>query len=248
MRLPEGIEPLCQAFVDGLKTVLGEKLYRVVLYGALAFPETTSTLDVDGHVVVTEPLTEREKAGVRELNVDLARDHTLPGGDMDIYYLLFNDTRGCAPPVHQLDPGIVDVSWALHRAHIRAGRCFVLYGSDPSQEYPAPTWEELEAALRGELDYVERHLTDYPAYCVLNLCRLVYSYETRDVVVSKAGAAAWARQRFPDWQTLIEAPQRFYAGKATTEDEALMRPEMPSLLNFALERIRNAQGGLQPVK
>jgi hypothetical protein len=160
---------------------------------------------------------------------------------MDIYYLLLADTRGSAPPVHQLGSGMVDSSWALHRAHIRAGRCFVLYGPDPSQDYSAPTWEALEAALRGELDYVERHLTDYPAYCTLNLCRLVYSYETRDVVVSKAGAAAWALQAFAEWQPLIETAQRFYAGQATAQDEALMRPEMPALLDFALERIRRAE-------
>jgi len=241
MRLPEQIAPLCRSFVDGLKTVLAEKLYRVVLYGALAFPETTSTLDVDGHVVVTEPLTDEEKAGVRQLHVELVRDYTLPGADLDIYYLLLAGTRGSTPPVHQLDPGVVDSSWALHRAHIRAGRCFVLFGPDPKQDYPEPTWGELEVALRGELAFVERHLTDYPAYCTLNLCRLVYSYETRDVVVSKAGAATWAWQAFPEWRPLIEAAERFYARQASAQEEALMRPEMPFLLRFALERIRKGR-------
>jgi hypothetical protein len=238
MNLPERIEPLGQALVDGLKVVLGDKLYRVVLYGALAFPETASTFDIDGHVVVTEPLTEREKAGVRELHAKLVRDYPFAGDDLDIYYLLLLDTRGSTLPVHQLDPGIVDGSWALHRAHIRAGRCFVLYGNDPAKDYPEPTWKELEAALRSELDFVERHFADYPAYCVLNLCRLVYSYQTHDVVVSKAGAAAWARQAFPEWRPLIEAAWRFYAGQASVQDEALLQSGVRSMLRAALEQIR----------
>jgi hypothetical protein len=238
MSLPERIEPLCQALIDGLKAVLEDKLYGVVLYGALAFPETASTGDVDGHVIVREPLTEQEKANLRELHADLARDHPSLGADLDIYYLLLADTRGSAPPAHQLVPGIVDGSWSLHCAHIRAGRCIVLYGPDPTQDYPAPAWEDLEAALRGELAYVERHLADYPAYCALNLCRLVYSYQTRDVVVSKARAAAWAWQAFPEWRSLIDAARRSYAGQATAQDDALLRLGVPSLLRFALEQIR----------
>ncbi|MFC2099382.1 aminoglycoside adenylyltransferase domain-containing protein, partial [Candidatus Bipolaricaulota bacterium] len=59
-------------------------------------------------------------------------------------------------------------------------------------------------ALVGERQYVAKHLSQYPDYCVLNLCRLIYSHRTGDVVVSKFGAAAWAIDAFPEWRGLID--------------------------------------------
>jgi hypothetical protein len=207
----------------------------VVLYGALVFPETTSTGDVDGHVVVADPLTEQDKAGIRRLHAALESKHAPLANDLDLWYLLRKDTEGSAPPQHQLDPGRCDQSWALHRAHIRAGRCLVLYGPDPRKSYPAPTWEEIEAALYGELAYVQRNLDEYPAYCVLNLCRLAYSFCTHDVVISKASAAAWAWEAYPARRPLIEAARRSYAQEATEQDQALLRSEVGAMLRWVVE-------------
>ncbi|GAH04040.1 unnamed protein product, partial [marine sediment metagenome] len=50
-----------------------------------------------------------------------------------------------------------DNSWALHREHILAGRHIILYGPEPKKIYPPATWPEIETALYGELDYVEKH-------------------------------------------------------------------------------------------
>lgn len=69
-------------------------------------------------------------------------------------------------------------------------------------------WPELEAALRGEPAYVEEHFADYPDYCILNLCRLMMSFRTRDVVVSKWQAGDWATQSSPQWTELIERAKR----------------------------------------
>jgi hypothetical protein len=126
----------------------------------------------------------------------------------------------------------------LHRAHIRAGRCIVLHGPDPVQVFPPVSWPELEEALQGELDYVEKHLADYPAYCVLNLCRLIYSFETRDVVVSKYGSARWADDALPAWRPHVAAAKRSYERQATAEDEAFLAVEVGRFFDFAVERIR----------
>ena len=134
-----------------------------------------------------------------------------------------------------------DDAWALHRQHIRAGRHIVLHGPDPIEVYPPATWREVEEALRHELRYVEKHLGDYPDYCILNLCRLVYSYETRDVVVSKAAAAAWARRALPEWKHLIIAAERAYAGRGGAAERELMLAEVGSLFESALARIRTAR-------
>ncbi len=237
MNVPGEIQDLCAAFVEGLDVALGSKLYSVYLYGAVAFPEGGATGDLDLHVLLTEALTDREKTAVDALHARLAQVYPPLGADLDAYYVLLKDAQGTSPPPHQLLPGVVDNSWALHRAHFWAGRCIVLHGPDPRQVVPPATWPELAQALQGEWDYVQRHLADYPAYCVLNLCRLIYSFETRDVVVSKRASAAWGVAALPVWQPLIEAAIREYDGTATPGDQALLKAEVEHFFDLARKRL-----------
>lgn len=242
MDIPHEIRGLCQALVDGLSAVLGDKLYGVYLYGAWAFPESGATGDVDLHVILNNAPDDSEKSALNRLHRALAGDYPQIGEELDAYYLLLEEARRTTPPRHQLLDDVADKSWALHRAHIRAGRCIVLQGPDPRKIYPEASWPELERALQGELDYVAEHLDLYPAYCVLNLCRLIYSFKTRDVVVSKIESARWADRAFPDWQPHIEAAKRSYAGRATAEDRELLKSEVGGFFNFARRRIEEIRG------
>ena len=64
MQPPAYIQELCQAFLHGLRAALGDKLYGVYLYGAVAFPETVHTADIDFHVNLKGPLTEEQHAAL----------------------------------------------------------------------------------------------------------------------------------------------------------------------------------------
>jgi len=169
--------------VDGLKAILGEKLYGAYIYGAAAFPNTVLTRDIDFHVILKSSLTLNEKSQLEKLHESLAQKFPPLGGELDGYYILLKDALLKSPPKSQIWRRATDNSWALHREHILAGRHIILYGPDPKEIYSPTTWPEIKTALYGELDYVKKHLWDYPDYCILNLCRLVYSFETRDVVV-----------------------------------------------------------------
>jgi hypothetical protein len=241
MKPRDEIRDLCTAFLEGLESILGAKLHAVYLYGAVTFPETDYTGDVDFHVIVTEPPTEAERAALLGLHDRLARDFPPLGAELDGYYILLADARRSERPRHLLFSNLVDDSWALHRAHLLAGRCIVLHGPDPKTIYVPPTRSEIEDALRGELDYVEAHLAQYPAYCVLNLCRLMYSHETRDVVTSKAAAASWAMDRFAAWRPLIEAARRSYAREDTAEDRDLLAGSVRASFGFSVAFIERAK-------
>jgi predicted nucleotidyltransferase len=241
-KLSDEVQDLCRAFVEGLDVVLGEKLYGVYLYGAIVFPEGGATGDIDFHVILAETLDEQEKAALRGLHTKLSEDYPPLGGELDGYYILLEEARQTPPPKHQWMEGVVDGAWALHREHILAGRCKVLRGPDPRTIYPETTWVELAEALEKEKEYVEAHLRDYPAYCVLNLCRLMYSHETRDVVISKRASAAWARERYAEWQSHIDAAIRAYDHKETAKDRELLSTEVEDLFEFASERIRETEG------
>jgi hypothetical protein len=237
--LPSEIELLCQALLHGQEGILGDKLAGVYLYGAIVFPEGGATGDIDFHAILAAPPDAAEKSALADLHAGLARDYPPMGAELDGYYILLADALHSARPPHLLVPGVYDNSWALHRAHLRAGRCIVLRGPEPGQFLSAPTWPELETALQGELDYVAAHLADAPAYCVLNLCRLIYSFQTHDVVVSKRASAAWAVARLPDWRSLIEAALRSYDQRVA--DEGSVGPGVTGFFEFACEEIRSAE-------
>ena len=237
MTLPAHLEPCCAAFIQGLDVLLGDKLYAVYLFGALAFPEGGAGGDIDFHVILREMLTDREKAGLKDLHDTLDRDFGGPGWDMDGYYILLADARQTTPPAHQYLPGVVDHSWALHCAHMRAGRCIRLRGPEPTEIYPAVSWPELEAALSSEHTFVVQHLNEYPDYSILQLCRLMYSFQTRDVVISKRFSAAWAKAAFPQWSPLIDGALDSYDGGHPAEDLQALASHIAPFYEFAMERI-----------
>lgn len=238
MSVASEVNIIGEAFRDGLLAILSRKLVGVYLYGAVAFPDTAPTGDIDYHVILEEPLTDKEQVALEALHESLARRFSFPGAALDGYYLLLEDARRETPPKSQMWGGAIDHSWALHREHIRAGRRIVLYGRDPNDIYQPAKWPEIESALFGELDFVAKHLHDYPDYCILNLCRLMYSFETGDVVVSKAMAAEWAAEAFPVWRQSINLAWKSYPGQWTPDEGELMIADIDKLLAFAQERIQ----------
>ncbi|UCB42387.1 MAG: DUF4111 domain-containing protein [Dehalococcoidales bacterium] len=237
--LPQDVQTVCTALRDGLRATLNDNLYGIYLYGAMVFPDMKDIHDIDFHAVVKRPLTTREKTEVRQLHKELAEEYPVVGDDLDGWYILLNDAQRVSPPQHQVYPDLFDNSWALHRAHMRAGYCIVLYGPEPDQVFPVPAWSELMAGLENERIYIERHLSGYPDYCVLNLCRLLYSYKTKEVVVSKYTAAKWALDNFNTWRTLIEAALRSYAGEISEEDKRLLESETERFYHFICNMIED---------
>jgi len=241
MLLPTEIESICQAFLVGLTHAIREKLFGVYLYGALAFPDAGPVGDIDFHVILNAQLNNPEKSQILALHECLAHDFPPLGAELDGYYLLLEDACQVTPPSDQLRDDLKDVSWALHCAHIRAGRCIVLYGSDPLPIYPEVTWHALERALVGELEFIEQNLSRCQAYCVLNLCRLMYSYSTRNVVISKRFSAEWASAEFPEWVTLIESAKNYYDHYATRGDADLLKEMGNSFYVFACGQIEQSK-------
>ena len=238
MDIPHDIQPLSQAFLRGLKAALGEKLHGVYLHGAAVFPDGGAVRDVDFNVIIKQPLTSDESRDLTALHADLKR----LGPELDGHYFLLSDARRTAQPESQLVPGTVDDHWTLHRAHMRAGRCIVLHGPDPKEIYPATSWPELVKTLLEEMEYIEEHLHlfSYADYSVLNLCRVMYSFEAMDVVVSKRAASEWACDALPEWSDLIVAAAKSYDGDAGGPDEHLLRSETGRFVRFARDRIHRS--------
>jgi hypothetical protein len=240
-----------EAFLDGLGDVLGDALVSLYLYGAVAFPCPEGwALDVDFHVLVARPPTDDQRDGLARLHRRLA-EHPPYGSDLDGYYVLFGDAGRSAPPtsVGGVFPSTaggvvaapVDDAWALHRAAVLAGRSVLLDGRDPRGIVVAPTWAELHAALRSELDFVVGH-PEHAAFGLLNACRIAYSATTKDVVVSKAAAAEWGMASEPSWRAAISAGLRSYTGRPAPGDDDLLAAGRAPIVSAAEEALRAGPG------
>ncbi len=239
--MPPAFQAICDAFVVGLKATLGDKLYGVYLYGAAVFADGGPAQDVDCHVILNSRLSETERQEIGALHTRLAEAYPPLGAELDAYFILYDAARLPENPQHQLRSDIYDNAWALHSAHIRAGQYETLSGPAPDDIFPAPTWTAVASALDNELAFVRAN-TRYPAFCILNLCRIIYSFQTRDVVVSKRFSGQWARGRYPEWASLIAAAERYYdrADALATELE-LVDSELDAFLRFAEAEIRAAR-------
>jgi hypothetical protein len=227
---PDEFLGLIVDFRESLQRILGPTLAGFSLYGAAVFPRPPAwRLDVDFQVLLTEEPSESRKTAVRELHARLTRDWRL-GEEMDGHYLLLDDARKRHHPDSRVGP-FTDDAWALHRAHFLAGRLLVVEGRDPREIVPEPTWTELRADLREQLRYIREH-PQYPAFGILNSCRILRSVRSQDVVRSKTESAAWGQVELPEWRNAIAAAARDYTGEGHARDEALLKDARPRLLAF----------------
>jgi len=236
--LPDDVNEVVEAYLDGLQGSLGSKLYGVYMYGASVFPDSGPIQDIDCHVIIREKLTEAESDTLMTAYRELAGRYPYWGAELDAYVILLDDAKKHEIPQHQIIPTIFDQSWALHCAHIRAGYYRVLWGPEPDEIFPEPTWEAIDTALQLEVQYVIDH-PQYTAYCVLNLCRIIYSYTKLNPVVSKQFSGTWGSERFPQWDRLIRAAMQFYRKAHSPEDEVLMAENLEEFLAFMILKIKN---------
>lgn len=230
-QLPPSVRKVCQAFVAGLANILDANLHGIYMHGAAVFPDSGPIQDIDCHVILEGPMNGANKDAILQLHRDLARRFPPLGCELDAYVILREDAGDARPPVHQLQSELWDEAWALHCAHIRAGRFFTLYGPPPNDIFPAPSWDDISAALDQEVTFIEQNLR-YPDYCVLNMCRIIYSVQERNVVVSKFSSGAWACNRYPEWRPLITAAFASYNGTAQPGEVDLLKREVESFVEF----------------
>ena len=240
--LPEAVRLACARLRDGLHDLLGPELVSLWAYGATTRPDRPKRLgDVDTHGVLQNRPGVLIADRIDELHAAIARDSEI---EWDSWYVLEEDARSAAPPIHALREELVDSSWSLHRAHWLAGEYVLLHGCAAADLVRPPTWAEMEAGLRGELSFITQSIEDGKtdagdtAYAVSNACRIIYSVENRDVVVSKRAAALWALEHMPaSWRPAIRAALRVYDGEDGEQDTALLQQSMPTIVAAAAERL-----------
>lgn len=220
----------------------------IYFIGSVAFPGfVPDRVDLDFHVVVRHELEEDELETLRDMHRLLVGEYRY-AEHLDGFYLPQAKAQAPTPPeelvavgAEKLWTSAVDDAWALHREHVHRGAVLVLGGPHPRTYYPPATWPEIARALDGERRFIEAHLRHYPFYCVLNLCRLMYTWETRDVAVSKVAAADWGLETLPRrWRPLLRSALRAYRMEDEESDLNRLREGVGAFYEYAAERIVGA--------
>lgn len=240
--LPPTVREACLRLRDGLTDLLGRELVALWAYGAATFPDRPNRLgDVDTHGVLVTPPDRDTASAIDELQESIAQDS---GIEWDSWYILESDAREVQPPRHVLRADLVDDAWALHRAHWLAEQYVALHGCLPSELVRPPSWAELKEGLQDELLFIEELLEEgrddagHAAFATWNACRIIYSLETRQVVVSKRAAALWALDNLrSSWHAPIRAAGRVYDGQADDDDALVLKSSLTDIVSATRDRL-----------
>ena len=232
--LPGPVQSAARALRAELAAAFGPGLHALYLYGAVTFPESEGTGDLDYHAILSGPPSNEQRAAYVAACARLA---SRPGcDDLDGWVISLAQARGSDPPQHLMRTDLRDSAWALHRAHWLAGRCVVLHGPPPASIVTEPGWPELLRSLEAELRFAVADPHD--AFAVLNSCRILHSLADHDVVQSKFGSGWWALEHLPaEHSAAIRAAMNSYRGTATDRDAvaaAAGRPAIQALAERAL--------------
>ena len=222
---------------DELRSVLGDDLVAMWAHGGTTvIGDPAHAGDLDTYVIVARRPDEPTASRVERAQEEIAERH---GVEWDTWYVLVEDARRSDPPPHAWREDRRDTSWAIHRAHWLAGRFVTLHGAEPADLVLPPTWDELLLELDRELEHIERHVVEgdtdpYEAtYAILTGSRILRALATRDVVISKPAAGAWALEHLPArWHEALRVALRTYRGQGTADDARLLAAEMAPFVSI----------------
>jgi hypothetical protein len=227
---------------DELLSVLGDELVAIWAYGSvIGADRPRRPADLDTHVILERRPDAQTAQGIDGTFQALAAE---AGVEWDAWCIALDDARRPDHPPHAFREGRRDTAWALHRAHWLAGRVVHVYGREPVDIVPTPTWPEIELDLDRELEHIERHVLEgdtepyEAAYAILNGSRILHSIETHNVVLSKREAGTWALDKIPErWHPAVGAALRAYDERATRADAELLANEMAHFVAMVRERL-----------
>jgi streptomycin 3"-adenylyltransferase len=223
----------------------GDNLVGAYLHGSIAFPEYIPEAgDIDFYVVTHRSLNGTQIKSLDHLHRSLAAKFEF-GIKLDGFYIpyaaarMHENPRNLVYGAHgRIHRGGSDDAWALHREHFARSTYIRIYGPRASRIFSRPNWNEIRSALYRQLVYVRKIIDSHPWWSVLNLCRLVYSFKTENVAVSKLGAARWALKKLPSrWKPVIRSAVKRYKGTANRRDRTILRKDARKFLGFASVRV-----------
>jgi predicted nucleotidyltransferase len=248
-------EPALGELVIRTQAVLGADLVAIYLYGSFVsggFDAGVSDLDL---VAVTGAEVEQiDLGGLERMHGDFIAARPEWTDRIEVVYIgrdalaSFGTSHARLAVVSPGEPFHLrderPAAWIQNWYLVREGG-IALSGPPAADVVPPITWPEfVDATTRYAEEISTRRLEDTGpgslAYAVLTMCRALFTIRT-DGLGTKQEAAAWARQRMPEWAWLIDAALRCRLSRGTVGfDDAETRAAARSFIARLAAEIKSA--------
>lgn len=236
--------------LSGVEGILAERFVGMYLYGSLALGDfVPERSDIDFLVVTDNELSDDLVSELCLMHEGIAADGSRWSRELEGSYIPKASLRRY-DPANARHPHIDregtlqveqhDSDWVIQR-HVLREWGVTLAGPPPHTLIDPISQDDLRAALvalmRGwwgpmRHDPFRLRHSDYQAYAVLTMCRVLYTMQ-HGTIVSKSVAARWAQEALAArWRPLIERALAWPQGGRGADDLA----ETVELIDYALAR------------
>ncbi len=239
-----------------VKDILQDRFVGMYLFGSLANGDFDQYSDIDVLIVTDGEISNDTFSALQKMHAENARLHSQWAIQQEISYIPKDALRRFDPLNNRhphLDRGADEsLHWVVHESdwiiqrYILRERGVVVAGPDPRTLIDPISPDELRKAVADLLPlWTNLFFNDpsriakrgYQSYCVLSLCRMLYTIEYGEIV-SKQVAANWAKEHIDSkWTPLIE---RALIGRQNPDLAA--RPEdiagTLNMMRYTLEQIK----------
>jgi hypothetical protein len=226
------VNAILDILMSEVQAILDEQFIGMYLYGSLAYGGFDRASDVDFVVVTAEELPDATSSTLQEMHSRIAKLDSWCATQLEGSYIPRRALRAFDPqrvfhlhidrgpdePLKRMqidDPRLSRAWWGgwVFLRHVLWQDGIALAGPDPRTLVDPVRPGELRQAARANVEDWLAPLLDepqelrhygYQSYCVLTMCRLLYTLEM-DATTSKQAAARWAQERLePRRAALIE--------------------------------------------
>lgn len=259
MARASGPEPTLVALLAGVRQTLGHHLVGLYVHGSLALgafePERS---DIDFLVVVSDEFASEltspaTTSALRSMHRGLVASGVPWARRLEGSYIPVSVVRRWGPEWSCFPSLRVDGSFDLDRhgpdwplqLHVVRERGIALCGPPPRDLIDPVSPDDLRRAARGILqawwvpqlaDSRRLQTSEYRAYAVLTMCRILYTFEA-GAIAAKPAAARWAKSRLgPRWSALIDGALAWGHGRNWGDVDAVL-----GFIRFTVDHITAAE-------
>ena len=217
------VNEILDLLLANVQPILQEQFVGMYLFGSLANGDFDQHSDIDVLIVTDGKISDEMFSSLQSMHMDLAKANSSWAIQQEVSYIPKDALRrfDASDNLHpHLDRGNDEVlhwmnhesDWIIQRYILRE-RGVAITGPDLQSLIDPISRDELRQAVVNVLplwtypileDPHEIDSRGYQSYCVLSLCRMLYTLQDK-AILSKPDAAQWALHTLDDrWKPLIE--------------------------------------------
>jgi predicted nucleotidyltransferase len=229
------VNEILNLLLSRVKEILGDQVIGMYLFGSLANGGFDQHSDIDVLVVTKAEISEDAFSALKEMHKQINKIDSPWAIQLEVSYIPQKALRRFDPAniLHpHMDRGNDETlhrmshanDWIIQR-HILRERGVIITGPDLKILIDPVSQDDLRKAVADVLPLWANPILDdpsqidkrgYQSYCVLSLCRMLYTLKYGEIV-SKHFAAEWAKENWSHWTGLIE---RAWLGRQSPNLEA----------------------------